>query len=75
MPAAIYPGSFDPLTNGHLDVVMRAAKIFDRVTIAVLENREKRGRNLFTLEERVKLIREATGTHGSRMSMSIRSRG
>jgi Cytidylyltransferase-like len=45
MPAAIYPGSFDPITNGHLDVVMRAAKIFDRVTIAVLENREKRGRN------------------------------
>ncbi len=60
MPAAIYPGSFDPLTNGHLDVVMRAAKIFDRVTIAVLENREKRGRNLFSLEERLKLIREAT---------------
>ena len=59
MPAAIYPGSFDPITNGHLDVVMRAAKIFDRVTIAVLENREKRGRNLFTLEERLELIREA----------------
>ena len=59
MPAAIYPGSFDPITNGHLDVVMRAAKIFDRVTIAVLENRAKRGKNLFTLEERLELIREA----------------
>ncbi len=57
--AAIYPGSFDPLTNGHLDVVMRAAKIFDRVTIAVLENRSKRGKNLFTLEERIGIIREA----------------
>lgn len=57
--AAIYPGSFDPLTNGHLDVVIRAAKIFDRVTIACLENREKRGRNLFTLEERMVIIREA----------------
>jgi pantetheine-phosphate adenylyltransferase len=57
--AAIYPGSFDPLTNGHLDVVMRAAKIFDRVTIAVLENPAKRGKNLFTLDERIEIIREA----------------
>jgi pantetheine-phosphate adenylyltransferase len=58
--AAIYPGSFDPLTFGHLDIVMRAAKIFDHVTIATLHNREKRGRNLFTLEERLEIIIEAT---------------
>jgi pantetheine-phosphate adenylyltransferase len=59
VPNAIYPGSFDPLTNGHLDVVARAAKIFERVTIAVLENRAKRGHNLFDLEERLAIIGEA----------------
>jgi pantetheine-phosphate adenylyltransferase len=58
--AAIYPGSFDPLTLGHLDIVVRASKIFDHVTIAVLNNREKRGRNLFSLEERLGIIAEAT---------------
>jgi pantetheine-phosphate adenylyltransferase len=57
---AIYPGSFDPMTLGHLDIVTRAAKIFDHVTIAVLQNREKRGKNLFSLEERLAIIREAT---------------
>lgn len=60
MPEALYPGSFDPFTNGHLDVVSRAAKIFDKVTVAVLENRAKRGSNLFDLEERLSIIREAT---------------
>ena len=51
---AIYPGSFDPLTNGHLDVIQRAAKLFDRVIVAVAENESKHP--LFTLAERVALV-------------------
>ncbi len=54
MRTAIYPGSFDPLTNGHLDVVQRAAKLFDRVIVAVAKNESKSP--LFTLEERVTLV-------------------
>ena len=57
MTVAIYPGSFDPLTHGHLDVVRRAAGIFDRVVIAVLENPQKRP--LFTTRERVAMIRDS----------------
>ena len=55
---AVYPGSFDPFTNGHLDVVERALNIFDRVVVAVLANPEKRA-GLFTVEERVEMIGEA----------------
>jgi pantetheine-phosphate adenylyltransferase len=54
---AIYPGSFDPLTNGHLDVVQRAAKLFDRVIVAVAQNDSKHP--LFTLDERVVLAQQA----------------
>ena len=57
MRTAIYPGSFDPLTNGHLDLVHRAAKLFDRVIVAVAENDRKKA--LFTLKERLALVREA----------------
>lgn len=53
---AVYPGSFDPLTNGHLDIIKRAAKLYDEVTVAVLINTTKTG--LFTLEERVEMIRQ-----------------
>jgi len=56
--AAVYPGSFDPFTNGHLDVVDRALGIFDRLIVAVAANPEKR-QPLFTVEERVKLIQES----------------
>ncbi|GGM93868.1 phosphopantetheine adenylyltransferase [Thermus composti] len=56
----VYPGSFDPLTNGHLDVIQRASRLFDKVTVAVLENPSKRGNYLFTAEERLQIIREAT---------------
>ena len=55
MRTAIYPGSFDPLTNGHLDVIQRATKLFDRVIVAVAKNESKNP--LFTLEERVELVR------------------
>jgi pantetheine-phosphate adenylyltransferase len=65
MQKAIYPGSFDPMTNGHLDIVTRASKIFDHVTIAVLQNRSKRGTNLFEVAERMNIIREATAHLGN----------
>ncbi len=54
MRTVIYPGSFDPLTNGHLDVVQRAAKLFDRVVVAVAKSEDKRP--LFTLDERLALV-------------------
>ncbi|MDB6015647.1 MAG: pantetheine-phosphate adenylyltransferase [Pedosphaera sp.] len=57
MRTVIYPGSFDPLTNGHLDVIQRATKLFDRVIVAVAKNESKNP--LFTLEERLDLVTEA----------------
>lgn len=57
MRTVIYPGSFDPLTNGHLDVIQRAAKLFDRVIVAVAKNERKRP--IFTMEERMQLVSQA----------------
>jgi len=57
MRKAVCPGSFDPITNGHLDVIERASGLFDEVTIAVLKNSQKSG--LFTIEERIKMAKEA----------------
>lgn len=54
----VYPGSFDPVTVGHMDVICRAAKLFDRVVVAVMHNPAKRG--CFTVEERTALIRKST---------------
>ena len=59
MRIAVYPGSFDPITNGHLDIIERASKIFDKVIVGVLNNKNKQPR--FTSEERVMLIRKVTG--------------
>lgn len=59
MRRAIYPGSFDPVTNGHLDVIERAAKLFDEVIVAVAVNDQKR--SLFTADERAALIAGAVG--------------
>ena len=56
---AIYPGTFDPLTNGHLDLIARGAKIVDELVVAILRNSEK-GTPLFTVPEREAMIREAT---------------
>src|ERR1700742_1552603 len=57
---AIYPGTFDPLTNGHMDLIARGAKIVDHLVVAILRNSEK-GTPLFTVPERVEMITEATG--------------
>jgi len=59
MRRAIYPGSFDPVTNGHLDVIDRARKLFDQVIVAVAHNEQKQP--LFTLEERLELLRGTIG--------------
>lgn len=56
---AVCPGSFDPITNGHIDIIKRGAEIFDKVYVTVLHNSEKRT-TLFDLEERLQLIREST---------------
>ncbi len=57
MKIAIYPGSFDPITKGHLDILKTGAEIFDKVIIAVARNSEKKG--FLPIEERVKLIKES----------------
>jgi pantetheine-phosphate adenylyltransferase len=59
MRRAIYPGSFDPVTNGHFDVVERARKLFDEVIVAVAQNDEKQP--LFSLEERLDLLKQTVG--------------
>jgi len=58
MLRALYPGSFDPITNGHLDVLARAARLFDEVTVAVAHNDSKQA--LFSTQKRVALLREST---------------
>jgi pantetheine-phosphate adenylyltransferase len=58
---AIYPGSFDPLTNGHVDIIMRGGRLFDRVVVAILRNSEKQA--LFTVKERVEIAREVFAGH------------
>ena len=58
MKIAVYPGSFDPVTNGHLDIIRRAAQIFDKVIVAVSVNSQKKP--LFTIEERMKLLKFVT---------------
>ncbi len=59
MRRAIYPGSFDPITNGHLDVLQRASGLFDELIVAVARDNAKQ--SLFTVEERVELLQAATG--------------
>ena len=59
MRRAIYPGSFDPVTNGHVDIIERARKLFDEVIVAVAHNDEKEP--VFSLNERLELLRETAG--------------
>jgi pantetheine-phosphate adenylyltransferase len=54
---AVYPGSFDPVTNGHIDLIQRSATLFDKVVVAILRNTEKTP--LFTIEERIEMLEEA----------------
>jgi pantetheine-phosphate adenylyltransferase len=60
---AVCPGSFDPVTNGHLDIIGRASKLYDQVVVAVLINKSKAG--MFSVEERMEMLTEATATYGN----------
>ncbi|MFT4571925.1 MAG: pantetheine-phosphate adenylyltransferase [Hyphomicrobiaceae bacterium] len=64
---AIYPGSFDPMTNGHLDIIRRALEVFDHIRVAVAFNQDKPS-GLFTPDERVGMLQEVTGEFGDRVS-------
>jgi pantetheine-phosphate adenylyltransferase len=62
MTIAIYPGSFDPITNGHMDVALRAARLFDRLVISIYEGSNK-SNALFSIEQRIDLARAAIAAH------------
>lgn len=59
MKIAVYPGSFDPITNGHLDIIERAVCLFDKVYVAVIANPEKQ-KSFFSLEDRLQMLKETT---------------
>lgn len=63
MSVAVYPGSFDPITNGHLDVIRRASGVFERIVVSVLANPRKQP--LLSVEERIDIIREALAADGA----------
>src|SRR5206468_2082689 len=60
---AVYPGSFDPLTNGHVDIIARGSRLFDRIVVAILVNAEKTP--LFSMAERVEIAREVFRTQAN----------
>jgi pantetheine-phosphate adenylyltransferase len=60
---AVYPGSFDPLTNGHVDIISRGSRLFDRIVVAILVNAEKKP--LFSMAERVEIAREVFSTQAN----------
>ena len=57
---AIYPGTFDPVTNGHIDIIKRACKIFDKIIVAVADNKDKK--TMFNLQKRVEMMKKATSS-------------
>ncbi|MFI5978545.1 pantetheine-phosphate adenylyltransferase [Streptomyces sp. NPDC051452] len=63
MRRAVCPGSFDPITNGHLDIIARASRLYDEVYVAVMINKSKKG--LFEIDERIELIREVTAEYAN----------
>ena len=63
MSSAVYPGSFDPCTNGHLDIIDRSAQLFDKVIVAVLTNSSKTP--VFTVSERIELLKKATADYSN----------
>ncbi|MEU9452471.1 pantetheine-phosphate adenylyltransferase [Streptomyces sp. NPDC048277] len=63
MRRAVCPGSFDPITNGHLDIIARASRLYDEVYVAVMINKSKKG--LFEIDERIDLIRTVTADYGN----------
>ncbi|MEU5539548.1 pantetheine-phosphate adenylyltransferase [Streptomyces sp. NPDC020362] len=63
MRRAVCPGSFDPITNGHLDIIARASRLYDEVYVAVMINKAKKG--LFEIDERIELIREVTADYAN----------
>jgi pantetheine-phosphate adenylyltransferase len=62
---AVCPGSYDPITNGHLDVIARAAQIFDEVVVAVVNHPVRKGKTVFSTDERVEFIADATAHFGN----------
>jgi len=60
---ALYPGSFDPITNGHLDLIQRGSRMFDRLIVSILRNDAKRP--LFSVEERMEMLREVVGAYSN----------
>ncbi len=68
MKSAVYPGSFDPITNGHIDIIERSAKIFDKVYVAILQNSSKNP--LFSVDERRSLIERVT-THIPNIEVTV----
>lgn len=63
----IYPGSFDPVTNGHVDIIQRATKLFDEVVVAIATNSQKRP--LFTVEERIQLLEQTAEAHSLKVKV------
>lgn len=66
---AVYPGTFDPITNGHLDILQRALAVFDRVIVTIAPNIRKNP--LFTTDERMQFIRDALPQHGDRLEFAV----
>ena len=71
MQRVVCPGSFDPVTNGHLDIISGASGLYDEVIVAVLINVTKHG--LFTVDERVEMLTEVTAAPGRLLSRTLRS--
>lgn len=68
---AIYPGTFDPITNGHVDIIKRSLRLFDRIIIAIAINSQKKP--LFSLEERIELIQNSFGSSNKRIEVDTTS--